>query len=570
MNGTGRRRFLALGFTATVGGVSACARIPTASDVQSTPLGGTTEQSVPYVRPLPPADGATPAQIVAGFVQAGVGPEEDYAIAREHLTPEAAADWDPYLGVTVYSAESEPTIEQQGDASVRLELQALAQVAPDGTRTVLANPSNRGIDIALAEVDGQWRIAQPPPGIFLSDAAFGILFQPAVLHFLDGSEQFLVPDVRWYSSHDVAASVMHALAAEPATVLRQAVHSAVPSDLAIGGIGDRSQQSGPTRIDLPAAVGELPAARRHLALAQLGATLQSLPGLGTVTLTIDGETPPTPTNPPVPPRPGHRPFGATTDGVIALTETVPTGDPSPLVPAFTGRMVSAPVLHAGVQRAAALDEDPATVLIAPLDEGENLREVDLEEPAVGPAIDPHGYVWTSPRSADGTLRALATDPPIGDTEDTSVPCAWIRGRQVRRLALSSDGTRLVILSASRGPGRLDLCAIQRADDGSPQRIGDPMPLSLDVAEVLDVCWYDATSLLVLSRVSLGDDAVQVQIVDDIGGLESLPAPAAGVVSLAGSSVSSALWAARADGALFRFDGSSWSEIDLPVRDPRFY
>ena len=47
------------------------------------------------MRAAPPEPGATAQEVLAGFVQAGVGSEDDFAVARAYLTEEASAQWDP-------------------------------------------------------------------------------------------------------------------------------------------------------------------------------------------------------------------------------------------------------------------------------------------------------------------------------------------------------------------------------------------------------------------------------------------------------------------------------------------
>ncbi|NMA78793.1 MAG: hypothetical protein GX960_16335, partial [Actinomycetales bacterium] len=78
-----RRQVLrAAGAAAVLGLGAACARIPTDSPIDTRPLSGRSQPGAPYVRALPPAQDATAQEVVAGFVQAGVGSEEDFAVAR--------------------------------------------------------------------------------------------------------------------------------------------------------------------------------------------------------------------------------------------------------------------------------------------------------------------------------------------------------------------------------------------------------------------------------------------------------------------------------------------------------
>src|SRR5699024_11041588 len=77
------------GAAAVLGLGSACARIPVESPIDARALDGRAQPGAPYVRALPPASDATAEEVVAGFVQAGVGPEDDFAMAREYLAAPA-------------------------------------------------------------------------------------------------------------------------------------------------------------------------------------------------------------------------------------------------------------------------------------------------------------------------------------------------------------------------------------------------------------------------------------------------------------------------------------------------
>jgi len=65
------------------------------------------------VQPDGPTTGATPDQIVRGFIRAGAGAgfDDDHAIARSFLTLNVKDDWQPDSGVEVYSDQIPLKIE---------------------------------------------------------------------------------------------------------------------------------------------------------------------------------------------------------------------------------------------------------------------------------------------------------------------------------------------------------------------------------------------------------------------------------------------------------------------------
>ena len=60
------------------------------------------EQPVVYDA-VGPQDGATQEDILRGFLQAAASPDENYAVAREFLSPSYADLWSPTAGILVDS-----------------------------------------------------------------------------------------------------------------------------------------------------------------------------------------------------------------------------------------------------------------------------------------------------------------------------------------------------------------------------------------------------------------------------------------------------------------------------------
>jgi len=83
-----------------------CASVPTSGPIHAGPvLDAAAESQFIRVIAAPPSVGASPEEIVAGFLDAAVSLEDDRAIARQYLTDEAARLWEPEEATTVYDAE---------------------------------------------------------------------------------------------------------------------------------------------------------------------------------------------------------------------------------------------------------------------------------------------------------------------------------------------------------------------------------------------------------------------------------------------------------------------------------
>lgn len=557
----------AAGAVALLGLGTACARIPVDSPVASREVGGGTQPGAPYVRALPPAEDASPEEIVIGFIHAGVGLEDDYAVAREYLTGDALESWDPDGGVTVYSSSQDLQVDAADEETYVLVVEAIATMDATGARQLLSSPAGRETFFALTEVDGQWRISSAPDGIFLSEAAFETLYAPARIYFLDSRQVHLVPDQRWVSLQRGSDAVLSLLIDGPAPHLRDAVTSAVPGTLDPMDAVVSTREDGSLQVTVPAAIRDLPSPRRRLAVSQIEASLRSLRTLSGIRalageeIPVDGESQGLERE-----LPGHRPIAAGELGVIALTEAETDPESAQLVPELAGIQLRRPTLARNGVHVAALSADESVVLLAATDASVPLREAASGGVFVGPRIDDAGYVWTSARSSAGVLLALAI---AGPEQDVQVDAAWLAGRQILSLDLAPDATRLLVLSSDAGGARLDLCAIRRDPDGIPMSLTEPLALRTFVSHTVQAGWYDEMAVIVLGEdPSAGEP--RALVVDLAGERDPLPEFTHEVVSVAGTVVAETVWAGTADGQLLRSDGESWSTTSIIGRDPAFY
>ena len=568
MNRPARRDVLRVAGAAAVLGVgAACARIPTDSPIARRELTGQSQPGAPYVRALPPPSDATAQEVVSGFVQAGVGPEDDYAVARSYLTPEASPDWDPSSLITIYSGSEELKVEDLGDDRFAMVLQVVALVDGRGVRSLLAGPVTREIEVAVEQIDDQWRLSEVPDGIFLSEAAFETLYGPARLYFLASRQRHLVPDHRWFPLRRGAEAVLEALVGGPATFLEGAVTNQVPPASDIADAATTTGVDGTAKFAVPPAIANLPHEQRILALSQLEASLRSLRTLSGVRLVQDGQDVVLEEQDrPERTLPGHRPIAAGPTGVISLSEPGAAGPPEQLVPGFTDLEVSAPVIAQDGVLAAALDPEESSVLITAADGSRDVREAATGGAFVAPRVDDAGFVWTSIRSSPGALLALSGQ---GSDLDAKVDAPWLVGREILALDIAADATRMIVLSSDAGGARVDLCAVVRDGEGVPTSLTEPVPVRTFLTDVTQAVWYDEIALIVLGTEPSTDER-RAQIVDYVNGRESLPALVSGTDRIAGSVVAEAVWAGTADGELLRSDGESWTPVDVEGRDPSFY
>jgi hypothetical protein len=557
----------AFGALALLGLGAGCARIPVDSGIDSRALPGRAHPGAPYVRALPPEPGADAPEVLAGFVQAGVGSEDDFAVARAYLTEAASAGWDPTAKVTIYSGSQELQVREESEGHLVLALQAVAVLDARGIRSALAGPTPQELAVTVEEVEGQWRLSEVPDGIFLSEAAFESLYSPARLYFLDARVRHLVPDHRWVPLRRGPVAVLEGLTAGPSSFLEGAVGSRIPPAAAIGEGAIDSGTDGTAQVEVPAEIMGLPSQERQQALSQLEASLRSLRSLSGVRLVQDGQVLDLDGEGRVERAlPGHRPIAAGATGVISLADASGADVPPQLVPELMGLRISSPAIAPGGGLAAAHGGDGETVLIASTDGSVPLREAATGTGYVPPRVDGAGWVWTSVGSSAGAMLALSGQ---GAEHDAKVDAPWLSGREVRTLDLAPDDTRMLVLSGAEGEARLELCAVVREADGTPTSLTEPTLVRTFLEDVTQICWYDETAVVMLGTAASGDE-LRAQVLDLSGDVEQLPTPAPGTVRLAGSVVAETVWAADADGALQRTDGEGWHGVEVLGRDPGFY
>ncbi|MGP5376794.1 LpqB family beta-propeller domain-containing protein [Brachybacterium alimentarium] len=557
----------AAGAVTVLGLGAACARIPTGSPIDSRPLSGRVQPGAPYVQALPPAEDATAQQVVSGFVQAGVGSEEDFAVARSYLTDELSARWRPAAGITIYSSSQELEVKEVDETSMVLVLQVVAVVDGSGVRSVLSGPVSQNVEVTMEQVEDQWRIGEVPDGIFLSEAAFETLFAPARLYFLDARGRHLVPDHRWFSLQRGAAAVLEALVAGPALFLKGAVRSAVPDAPDVADAVVTTAADGTPEVDVPRSVLALRLEERAQALAQIESSLRSLRSLSGIRLVRNGEEYSAGEEHTIERAlPGHRPIAAGPTGIISLNDPSMDAPAAQLVPDLAEQALTSPVIAQEGGLAAALTDDGTVVLLASTDGSVPPREAATGGEFVPPRVDDAGLVWTSTVRSAGVMLALAGSGP---GQDVKVDVPWLRGREVRALDIAADSTRMMVLSTDSAGSQLDLCAVIRDADGVPSSLTQPDQVRTFLSDVTQASWYDEVGLILLGS-DPGTGELRGQILDLTSGRDPLPSVRSTTERIAGTVVGETIWAGTSDGDLLRSDGSRWSVVDLEAHDPSFY
>lgn len=568
-----------------VGGLAlaGCAAIPTSGPVSTGAPVPPPERGLRF-QPVSPPDGAAPLDVVRGFLLAASGVEDDHAFARAYLVPQAARSWRPGAGITVMvDGSAQATLEQGGavlaeDArpapdepvTATVSYEVAARVDANGRLTVAAPGTQDEVGYRLEQTSGQWRIADLPDGLVVDEAGFDLAFTPHQLYWVDATGGYLVPETRWFAERRaIATSIVTELLRGPSPWLAPAVSTGFPPGTALTRPPAVPVVGGEARVDLTRAALDAGSQERALMQAQLQATLRPVPAVATVRVTVEGGEFVLPDSLPALVRdPGAESVAvaASPDGLVeARGGTVrPVED----LPVTEGLTLTDPARSTAAY--AALDADRTRLLyLVPgtAEPEELLTGTDL----LAPSIDPHGWVWTTPRVSTGLLPVAR---PGGEVVEVSAP--WLSGRRVSSLRVARDGARVLLATVDpSGAHRVELASVERTGDGRPLSLTRASGASLDptLVAVSEVAWTGEASAAVLGRRA-GEDADRVYLADPLGAptepLVPLPEDVP-VVSLAAGSTPRAVVIGSADGRLWQRAGAQWVPVpaDVPLSDPAF-
>lgn len=545
------RRLAGLVTLLLVGGLVACTGLPTTGPVNP----GLDTDEVPddpdfSFLPNRPQPGASPQEIVEGFIDAATSPADEWAIARSFLAPEIREVWQPEAGVLI-DDPAERLYAGTSDEAVTLTLTAVADVDAAGAYGD-SEVGPAALPYSLAQQpDGEWRITQAPDGVVISEAFFEDVFQPYPLMFWDQSWTYLVPDVRWFPAHTNSATrVARALIdGEPSPWLAASVVTAFPEDVRLAR-ASVPVVDGVAQVDLDTEALGLDATTRDRMLAQLRESLQAA-DIATVEMVVSGE--PLTADP--------APVRSTRVDARALVRTADafgwlSGD---TVEAIPGLSAAVTTLDADAVELSP-DRDVAAVRLADGDVlgvgvGGTFTPVDDRAGAIVPTIDGYGFVWSASTEGEVAVRAVGLDATVHDL-DTAFP----EGSRITAMQLSRDGTRLAALTSASGRHLLVVAGVVRDANGVPLGLGEIQRVATLSGYGVDVSWLDDTSVGVLAR----DGETMVMVTQLIGGEGVLVDAPDGAGTIAGINQSASMRVLAAEGALSIRRGATWQQTAADI------
>lgn len=539
--------------------LTACTGLPTSGPVQPGNEPGTGTDVRPYALvPDPPLQGASPQQIVDGFLRAGSGPVDEWATARLYLTPEFAPKWRPQAGVTIdrLGDRSAPTSAEPAAAeastpttvalSVRITPEAF--VSGDGQYT----PSDGNavtLDFRLVQIDGQWRIDQAPEGVVLYQEDFRTVYQSANVMFFDPTWTYLVPDVRWFPRPLIATRVTQALIdGAPSEWLGGAVATAFPQNVSLVGnaVPVRGREA---VVELGSAALGLEALTLDRMQTQLHRSLESV-DVAAVQMTV-GTTPLDAQELAVrSTRVDTRPLVELADGDFGFLGADSFEPVSALSEAVESAAAQSITVGSERRSAAVLTQSGAVVRAN--DDG-TVDALDTTRAGLAPpSIDPSGAVWSARHDEPGSFLVF---PSAGEAAALTAP--WPSARRLAAFQVSRDGTRLAAAVSANGRTEVWVAGIAR-ENGVPTSLSDAQVLATTSSTALDLAWLDDSQLGIL--LSSGETTTLLR--QPIGGAGTTTVLPSSAVDIAGGN--SIVRLRTTEGLLLVERGENWEEIARDV------
>lgn len=181
--------------------LTGCVQMPSEGPVVE-PRVSDTIDDVPGISfdPRPPQAGDSPADIVAGFLEAMKATPIRTTVAGQFLSEEAADAWVPEQQIITY-AELGTAV---GETSVRVPLSEVNRYDARGAweRT----QAESALELGLALEEGEWRIDELPNALVVPESWFDDAYQRVSLYFFDPTAQVLVPEPVFVPSGEQFAS----------------------------------------------------------------------------------------------------------------------------------------------------------------------------------------------------------------------------------------------------------------------------------------------------------------------------------------------------------------------------
>jgi Lipoprotein LpqB beta-propeller domain/Sporulation and spore germination len=490
--------------------LAGCGGIPSSGPVERVSDDGGPDQSTVRYAPVGPSRGASPQQIVRGFLDAMLAYPVSTGTAALYLTPDAAKRWRSSQGVTVYTSPevslSETPVLDTERESIMVDLRTSPVARLDRQGHFTKGGDGRPRSFVLEKIKGQWRISNPQDGVMVTRTYYDDYFRPFSLYFFDAPGERVVPDlVHLAVGEQLPTALVTALARGPVRTpgsLRTympGVGSLRPSVT----VGDADVAD----VEFSASLTNLSTGEQERLAAQIVWTLRSVPALvgvrifgGTPILSARGDR--------VhaidswggfgPPAGNAHTYALVGDKLVEIDGTTVR----PVKGAWGRDAIGAVEVAVGDDSVAAVLPGRDRVRITDRGGGSPL-DVDGAR-FIAPRWDPDGRLWLIDRPARATRVRIVDDDSV-----RNLPARGVRGMAVRSFALSPDGARYALTGTEGGGPSIYVGPVHRDRDGRLTALGNPQRLDVGVGDPRSVGWISTTRFGFLGASDAGVQRYEV-------------------------------------------------------------
>ncbi len=535
--------------------LSGCATIPMTGSVQLGPdISNASVNDFLYFSPYDPPVGGSIFDILQGFLSAGTGPQNDYAVARKYLANDLKTTWLPNNQVVVVDALPDVTVDAANNrASVLVHPSAF--VDEGGRLSVASSESSNEYNFGFVREAGQWRIAKAPNLTIVSRPVFDVVFKNFALFFFDSQNRYLVPDVRWFPSRaSTATRLVNGLIAGPDSWLQSAVKNPMPkgTKLAIDAV---TISDGIASVDLNSKVLATSSAVKGEIQAQLQATLGQVAGVRSVQISVDRNVQVFPQ------------YSAWDLPSVSLTPVVMT---KTSLARLSGTSITAiDGTHTLIQNLKphdfALTSEGNWVAVSTsqglyqaslVGFGAEPKLVDPRTNLLSPVFDRQGWLWSVSSSTSPNIKFFDQSGSSG-----SLLAPDFSGQKILSFAVSPEGARLAVVVSTPLGHEVWLLGIVRSRTGRPVALSGKLVVASQATNPSSISWLDDTTLGILSQSPAGWSQPSEFF---IGGFESAVTGMQGLENFIGNKVAGTRFALNTAGDLMQFRSSNWSRVQSGV------
>lgn len=569
--------------------LSACGGLPTVSAVQ--PGSQVGEPSVQPVRVQPdgPTPGASPDQIVRGFLRAGAGAGfgDDHAVARSFFTPNVKDDWLPDSGVEVYGDASAPRIELLTPTTVRVTASIVAEVDSVGHYRETPAGTSAQATFGMQKLDVGWRISVPQKGfgLWLSASDLDRIYQPFTIAYVSTTARTIVGDRRWFPiTPGLATTLARAQLARVPSYLTGAAQTGVPTGTALA-VDSVPIQSGRAVVDLTASALSADPDLRRAMWAQFVTTLMQVPSVTEVSLEVQGaglDLPGTPDRVSALATLGYQPDSAdssdsaktailragtklsrvSSDHPLEQDQLRKGSQPpaGPLLPKIPAGWVSLALSWRG-QEIAGIGDDHGD--LARWQGNRMFQLARFGNRLTKPSYDSMNGLWVAGQ-ARGAAKLWVIDTslsPMRNAKPREISAPWLAKRTVLALRVASDNQRVALITSDRAGGDLQVvvAGIVRSANGIAISLAaEALRVGWTLTAATDLAWVDGSTLAVVGRVS-PRDAVGPQLLE-VGGKVSALSPVAGARLVTNTGGFRGVVVITGRGKVLARAGNGWQEL----------